>query len=131
MTFKKNRMNSNKVNNSKIMNEIKVEYFIFEKDWVGTAYHEFQMGNEKILWDNDSILLKEDLMEDTKLGDYFNKYSPIYDYFGPSIVTKDTWCKLLVESINESRIIQKLIIELTSWVNICFLEYDCITIIGI
>ena len=32
MTFKKNRMNSNKVNNSKIMNEIKVEYFIFEKD---------------------------------------------------------------------------------------------------
>ena len=45
------------------------------------------MGNKKIFWDNDSILLKEDLMEDTKLGDYFNKYIPIYDYFGPSIVT--------------------------------------------
>lgn len=132
MIFKKKRMNIDKVTNSKIMNEIKVKCFIFEKDRVGTAYHEFQMGNkENLFWDKDSILLKEELMEETKLGNFFNKYISNYDYFGTSIVTKDTWCKLLAESKNESWIIEKLIIELTPWVKKCFLEYDCFTILGI
>lgn len=132
MIFKKKRMNIDKVTNSKIMNEIKVKCFIFEKDRVGTAYHEFQMGNKKnLFWDKDSILLKEELMEETKPGNFFNKYIPNYNYFGPSIVTKDTWCKLLAESKNESWIIENLIIELTPWVKNCFLEYDCFTILGI
>jgi hypothetical protein len=47
LTDTKKRMNIDKVTNSKIMNEIKVKCFIYEKDRVGTAYHEFQMGNKK------------------------------------------------------------------------------------
>lgn len=47
MIFKKKRMIGDKVTNSKIINEIKSQYFIFEKDRVGTAYHEFQTGIKK------------------------------------------------------------------------------------
>lgn len=70
-------------------------------------------------------------MEETKLDEFLLNYIPIYDYFGPSIVTKEIWNKLLEESKKESRIIQDLIIELTTWVEQCFLQYDCFTILGI
>ncbi len=121
-----------RINNSKSNICNSIHYFILEKERIGTAFHEFQMGNKTgVYWDKASILLSDDIMQDSSISSLFERIIPNYDYYGPSIVTKETWELLKEAAVKESEIIRDIIREMTPWAERSIELYKCFTIIGI
>ena len=110
----------------------KLHYFIIYRDCGCTAYHEFQPGQSNYdCWSQSSIFLDEDIMEDSKLEGFFNRIIPNYDYFGRSIVSKETWELLKNEVDKESEIIKEIIQDMTPWAEKSINTFGFFTIIGI
>jgi hypothetical protein len=77
------------INKSFTLNGVKMNYFVLPNERKGTAYHEFQTGNKSnLFWDQPSLLLSEDMMEETKLGEFFTKIIPNYNYYGAKLYKK-------------------------------------------
>ncbi|MCF0117729.1 MAG: hypothetical protein HUJ61_06770 [Bacilli bacterium] len=109
-----------------------MHYFIVEDMRQGTCYHEFQTGNKKdVFWDRTSLLLSDDLMEKTGLYKFLEKNVPHYNYYGPSVISKETWELLKKYSRSESKIIQDIIKEMLPWAERSIEVYGCFTIYGI
>ena len=107
-------------------------YFIWAKYRMGTFYHEFQFGNyPDIYWDDKSILLSDDVMEKSKIYELFERIIPNYDYYGNSLVTKEIWELIKIESRKESNVIQEIIDELSPWAERSISSHGCFTIKGI
>ncbi len=124
--------NMNYVNNSFSYTGQKMKYFVLPKNLTGTCYHEFQTGKYKNLhFDKTSIYLPERIMDEYKFGEFLSRVVPKYNYFGPSIVTKDVWEKILTESEKEDDTIQEIIEEMRVWGNNSIDLYGCFTILGV
>lgn len=122
----------NRLNESYSLSGKTHHYFILEKERFGTAYHEFQTGNKKgVYWDKTSILLSEDIMEDSHINVLFERIIPNYDYYGNSVVNRETWNLLKEESKNESEKIQEIIQEMVPWAERSIETFNCFTIKGI
>lgn len=122
----------NYIKNSFTYNGKKMSYFILPLKRVGTSYHEFQTGDKcNVFWDKTSILLHEDIMEEFEVGTFFERFIPNYDYYGVSIVNKETWGKILEESKIERKEIQDIVDEMKVWADHSLSLYGCFTIVGI
>lgn len=120
------------INKSFTLNGVKMSYFVLPNERKGTAYHEFQTGNKSnLFWNQTSLLLSEDMMEETKLGEFFAKIIPNYNYYGETIINKELWSKILQEVESETNVVIDIIIEMKSWADNSINLYGCFTIKGI
>ena len=112
--------------------EVKYEYFLLRHEISGTIYHEFKMGKYAGKhWNNNSLFLSEDIMEDIQLNKIFEDNIPKYNYFGFTKINKNQWKKIIDSLEKYSAEIQKAILEITEWVEYSLEKYKCFTILGI
>ena len=113
-----------------IENGKQLHYFVTYREH--GPYHEFQPGKNKKLYDHrGSIFLLDEIMEESKLYDFFYKVIPYYDYCGDTIVDKDNWELVKQEAPKESDVVRDLIKDMTSWADRCIECFGYFTIIGI
>ncbi|TRX99648.1 hypothetical protein [Acholeplasma laidlawii] len=128
--FAVRRLNS--INEEYTLNGKPLQYFVLPRQKIGTEYHEFQTGDKKdVYWDKTSILLHEDIMEKHKMGEFFSRVIPNYDYFGKSLVNETTWNTILNQVIYENEMVKVIIDELRLWAEESIYESGCFTILGI
>ena len=110
----------------------KCKYFVLPEERKGTAYHEFQTGNERgVFWDKTSILLPEEIMEDCHVGAFFQKTIKNYNYFGTTSVDKTAWENIIEKIKTENKQLQEIIAELKPWAERSIKLYGYFTILGI
>ncbi len=97
-----------------------------------TCCFEFQKGKYSGKhWFEDSICLYADIFDEMNLHELFSEAVPKFDYFGPNEVTKEQWQMLLKLAHECGGTKEEVVIELKSWVEKCFEEYETFTICGI
>ncbi len=111
-----------------------MQYFCLENEREGTCYHEFHRGkwDEIDFWNPNSLLLHDDILEETKLYKAFGAALPTYDYFGETKVTSKDWC--LIREYTKAHLgenAQEALNEIEHWVNDVFAKEGLFTILGI
>ncbi|MBU5354062.1 hypothetical protein ACN9MH_21135 [Paenibacillus silvae] len=83
-------------------------------------------------WLDNSIYLTEEVLNETQLIEAFNNSSVNFNYYGPTVVNKETWECIKQEVLTSKSIkTQKLLLEIDTWAKICFKNHHCFTICGI
>lgn len=112
--------------------DFKYKYFLLKHEIEGTAYHEFKLGKYKgKFWNDYSLFLDENIMEEIKLNKIFEDNISNYDYFGQTQINKKQWIKIRESLKNYSIEIQNAITEIEEWVEYALSKYSCFTILGI
>lgn len=112
-----------------------MRYFITEaqrKARHSTCYFEFQTGQKKskyqlVFWKEDSLLLHADLLDETG----FYKIIPNFEYYGVSLISKEAWSVMQSRAAQEGGVIQKILEELSPWVEENSAQYAYFLILGI
>lgn len=110
-----------------------MEYFCTEKERKGTCYHEFCKGSwdYKTFWQEDSILIHDDVCWKLKLDKLFAAAIPEYDSCGNTPVTPDAWervCSLAEKAGGE---VWHAVCEADGWVRKNFETEDIFYILGL
>ena len=71
------------------------------------------------------------IFDEMNLHELFSEAVPKFDYFGPNAVTKEQWQTLFKLAHECGGAKEEVVLELKSWVEKCFEEYEVFTICGI
>ena len=98
------------------------------------CYFEFQKGNHfssEKHWLEDSLFIDEDRVNELDLGLLFYQVIPHFNYYGPTMVTKEQWLCVKSRSQTSTMELNDVINEIDEWVQNCFLENTCFSILGV
>ena len=96
-----------------------------------TCYFEFQKGIFKNkFWLKNSLFLHADTFDSLMLYELFSNSIEEFCYYAPTEVSKEQWDNLVAKS-KENEQWKDVIKELSPWVEECFANHRCFTILGI
>ncbi len=111
-----------------------MKYFLSpteRKSQGGTCYFEFQKGKFKNkFWLKNSVYIHANVFDSLGLCSLFSNSIDKFYYYGPTTVSIKQW-NTLVKNSSEYEHWNNVIEELRPWVEECFTEHSCFTIIGI
>ncbi len=111
-----------------------MEYFCLPEKRQGTCSHEFFRGKWDKLdyWNVTSLLLHDDMMQQTNLYEAFDKVLSNYKFWGETEITLNDWdlvCEYTKDCLGENA--QKAIFEIKHWTDDVFAKEGLFTILGI
>ncbi len=100
-----------------------------------TDYLEFYPGvqeeDEVSFWNDDSLLINEDIFDEIGLGAFFDQNLKDFDFYGITYVSLKEWESLFSKVENESEKVQEGMKELADWLKGVFKEQPGFTILGL
>ncbi|MBQ2605217.1 MAG: hypothetical protein VZR27_00010 [Acutalibacteraceae bacterium] len=101
-----------------------------EREKNSTAYFEFQKGTYSgTVWQDDSILLEDELFDEYNLSKLFKAVLSDFDYYGITVFTRKDWLRICELAKNTAA--EELLIELSPWIDDCFSEYETVSLLGL
>ena len=104
-----------------------MKYCITAAERCGTCYHEFQRGkfgkffwNKTQFWEEDSLLLHDDLMRSSGFG----------AFFGITYITQIQWQNLFLAAQQQGGAVAEIAGEIDSWALETFQSHTMFTILG-
>ena len=109
------------------------KYFIRPNDKNGSSYYEFYKGkwDEKTFWKEDSICINDNDFYDSEFDNIIIKFSPEYNPFGETEITKSQWNQIKSEAILCGGKASEIAIEADEWVIDTFSKHEVFTILGL
>lgn len=114
-----------------------MKYCITAAERCGTCYHEFQRGkfgkffwNKTQFWEEDSLLLHDDLMRSSGFGAFLGAQLPNYVPFGITYITQIQWQNLFLAAQQQGGAVAEIAGEIDSWALETFQSHTMFTILG-
>lgn len=97
-----------------------------------TDFLEFQKGKfSGYYWTPDSLNIQEEDFYELALLKLFCDVIPEFDMYGVTIVSKEAWETLKRKAMTTGKETRRAFRELEVWVECCFQEQDCFSVVGL
>ena len=112
-----------------------MKYFCKSSERQGTLYHELFPGefdpDTDHIWNEDSILIHDDLFHDSGLYHMLREIKYGYDPYDNEVVSPEQWAELESRALTAGGTAAEIVREASPWVEAAFGEKGCFTIIGL